>query len=529
MMLNLLFKDIRLLFGGKKNRKERAFSFALFAFALIALIVLETLLYVNILKRISSFSGAAIAFTTLFLFVISLIMILISLFSERKLFYEEEDKEKMAIYPLPSESVIVSKLLILFFTNYFLTLALTYPLFVAYGMSIDALPSFYFLALFYPFLTFFFECGVSMILLAPFSSLLSFLSKHKLIEYVLASILLAGGCYLYRQILTLFLDLISENGLSRLFSSSSIEALTNARKYFIIVNYLTDVYFLGSAFSLLFALSFSLPTFILGLALTIAFYRKNLDKANERNEKRKKEHTYRRKSVTAALIKKECIIFFRNGDNLFSFSSLLLVAPYLLYLVVLALNTIFTSGMVGYYVGFIKDFVPAVDIAVVSLFALTLGSGADDYITREGTSIKLMKSSPINPGLIIRVKIMIPLLLSSCSLLLGLTLMVLLRTITLTVYLLSLLSSFSALLSYSLISFASELKGKKKGGKALVYLYEATPIIVLGYMLLTSAYGFSSLFIYLTSFSFMVLLLAIILILFLKKQEDMFLSLEVSA
>ncbi len=527
-MLNLLFKDIKLLFGGKKNNKEKAMSILLFLIALVALVVLETLLYVNILKRISSFDGAPIAFTTLFLFVISLLIIVISLFSERKLFYEEKDREKMAIYPLPSEMVIASKLIILFFTNYLLTLALTFPLFVAYGQNIDALPSFYFLSLFYPFLTFFFEAGVSLLLLAPFNCLLSFLKKHRFIEYVLASFLLAAACYGYGKLLLLFLDLIGENSLSRLFSASSIAFLSEARKYFIIVTYLADAYFLDSISSLLFAFGFSIPVFVLGLILTVILYRGNLKKETEKKEKGRK-HVYRKRSLLSALIKKECIIFFRNGDNLFSFSSLLLIAPYLLYLIVLALNTIFTSGMVGYYVGFIKEFVPAVDIAVISLFAITVISGGDDYIEREGSSIKVIKSSPIKPSLVVMVKIMIPLSLSFISILLSLLLSYFLKTIPLSTFLLSLLFSSSVLLSYSIVSFFSELSNKGKAGKIVVYLYEAIPLLILVYMVITSAYGLSSLFIYLTSGVFSLLLTIILLILFLKKQESMFLSLEAGA
>ena len=92
-MLNLLSKDLKLLLGSKKSVKERVLSVVLFAFLLISLVVLETLLYVNILKRISSFADAPLAFTTLFLFIISMLLIVISLFTERKLFYEEKDKE----------------------------------------------------------------------------------------------------------------------------------------------------------------------------------------------------------------------------------------------------------------------------------------------------------------------------------------------------------------------------------------------------------------------------------------------------
>ncbi len=527
-MLNLLSKDIKLLFGSKKSVKERAFAVLLFAFLLVSLVVLETLLYVNILKRISSFNNAPIAFTTLFLFIISLLIIVISLFTERKLFYEEEDKEKMALYPLPYERVIASKLVLLFFTNYLLTLALTYPLFVAYGMNVGALPAFYFVALFYPVLTFFFECGVSMLLLAPFNLFLNFLDKHKIIEYVLASLLLAGATYAYGRVLLLFLDLIGENSLSRLFSTSSIASLMEARKYFIIVNYLTNIYFLGSFSSFLYALGFSLPTFILGLILTVVLYRHQQEGEKE-SKKKSKKHVYHQESMVKALFKKEFIVFFRDNENLFSFSSLLLIAPYLLYLVILALNTIFTSGTVGYYLGFIKEFVPATDIAVISLFAITLLSGADDYLSREGSSLKVMKCLPIKPRMIIAIKMMIPLSLSSFSLLVGLVVMYSLKTITLTTFLLSLLFALSSLLSYSIVTFFAELKQLKKGGRVFSTLYELLPIVILVYMAVLSAYGFSSFFLYLTSSIFTVLVTVILLLLFLKKEEDMFVSLEVAA
>ena len=527
-MLTLLSKDLKLLFGKKGTKKDKALYFLFFFFFLAFLIALESLFYSLILKRISSFDNASLAFTSLFLFVISLLLILSALLEEKRLFYSESDTRQLFAYPLSNAKIILSKILLLFFTQYLLGLVLTYPIFVSYGIIFNRTPFFFFLALFYPALTFFFETGVSMILLFPFKKIVDFLHDHLLIEFIVATLLFGGFAYLYGQVLLVFLNLISENSLSTLFSKEAIAALLNAKKYFIIVTYLADLYFLGRFDGLIFALLFSVFAFALGLALTCFIYSKSLEEDKQKIVKVKK-HEYKKISAESALFKKEILLLFRNGDNLFSYSSLLIIAPYLLYLIILALNTIFTSGTVGYYVAALPDFVANVDIAVISLFTLALASGSSDFLGREKNSLKIMKSIPVSPKRMIFIKLFIPFLASFLSLSISILVLRLSSTVDAYIALTSLFFGALALVSFYLLSFLNELKGKPFRCKALLASYIALPFLVFGLMTGLRLADFDRLYVALIASLAEVALTALIVIYFLKKEDSLWLSLEVSA
>ena len=92
-MLNLIAKDIKLLFGGKSSPRTAAIRFIGLFLVMGLLIFVETYVYREILDKLSSFPNAPRSFTTLFLFVISLLLIVNCLFQGEKLFYDEEDRK----------------------------------------------------------------------------------------------------------------------------------------------------------------------------------------------------------------------------------------------------------------------------------------------------------------------------------------------------------------------------------------------------------------------------------------------------
>lgn len=527
-MLTLLSKDLKLLFGKKGTKREKVLYF-LFLFLFLALgIALESIFYSLILKRISSFENAPLAFTSLFLFVISVLLMLSALFEERRLFYSESDTRQLFAYPINSAKIILSKLLLLFFTQYLLGLVLTYPIFVSYGIIFNRTPVFFFLTLFYPLLTFFFEAGVSMILLFPFKKIVGFLHDHLIVEFVVATILFGAFAYLYGQVLTVFLNLISENALSSLFNKETISALLSAKKYFVVATHLVDMYLLGRFDGFVFYLLFSVFGFALGLVLTCFFYGKSLEEDKQKIGK-KKEHKYKKISAEAALFKKETILLFRNGDNLFLYSSLLIIAPYLLYLVILALNTIFTSGTVGYYVAAVPDFVANIDIAVISLFTLALASGSSDFLGREKNSLKIMKSIPVSSKKMILIKLLIPFLASLVSLSVSVLVLGLTSTTDVYISLVGFFFGLTSLVSFYTLSFLSELKGKSVNSKALVTSYVILPFVIFGIMTALGFAGLSRLYIALTCSILEVAITALTVIYFLRHESRLWLELEVSA
>ena len=84
-----------------------------------------------------------------------------------KLFFNEKDIEQLSIHPVSNSSIIISKLLFLFVTHYVTCFIFVYPLFIAYGSLYTMTIRFYYLGLFYPVLSFFFEMGVALFFVYP--------------------------------------------------------------------------------------------------------------------------------------------------------------------------------------------------------------------------------------------------------------------------------------------------------------------------------------------------------------------------
>jgi hypothetical protein len=175
---------------------------------------------------------------------------------------------------------------------------------------------------------------------------------------------------------------------------------------------------------------------------------------------KKKERTKDLKvfSVKKALLKKELTILFKDSNNIFSFTGLLVIQPFLMYLVVNSLNGVFTSGAFSYYILVIPNFIPLLDIVLIMLFTLIINSGANSYITAEKRTMRIMKTIPISVATQMAIKVLVPFTASLISLILSTTVLYVLGAIDLSIYLFSTLLSVVLLAIFELVSLREELK-----------------------------------------------------------------------
>ena len=124
--------------------------------------------------------------------------------------------------------------------------------------------------------------------------------------------------------------------------------------------------------------------------------------------------------MTQALIQKEVLLLTRNTSYTLSFTGLLLVQPFLAYLVIKALNMIFMTGKFAYYIAMLPNFIPLLDILILMLFSVIIAQGASQYISMEKKTIKLMKTIPVDYQKQMLIKVLIPFIMSVASLLVSL-------------------------------------------------------------------------------------------------------------
>ena len=456
-MLNLIAKDIKLLFGAR-NGKQNAFRLVLLALAMGLLVFLETYVYREVLSHLSMYKGASISFTAVFLFVVSVMMMFSSLVQAERLFFDANETREMAPYPVSNAKIILSKLVLLFFTQYLLGLLFVFPVLISYGTLAGRTPLFYFFCFFYPLFSFFFEAGVGLILSYPYHRLKVFLKARPLLQFIVAVAIMAVFAYFYGLVLNAFLEIITGEGINSFFTEDRLAKLDEVKAFLVIANYLSDLFILGSAGGLIRIVAFSLPVFCAGLGLVIPLFQTG--QGYGRSAKKEGSFDQKLSSVRGALFKKEFALLFRNSDNLFSYSGLLIVEPYLCYLIVLSLNKLFTTGALAYYMAGFHGFSLYMDVFLILCFSALVASGGADFISRENNSVKMLKICPVPYRTQMFVKASIPVLASSISLIATVVLLWAAGQITPMIALVSLVGGLLFLLSFNLLSFTEEMKRK---------------------------------------------------------------------
>ena len=242
-MINLLIKDFRLMFGNKQNVSQQIVSAVFSVLFFVAFIVIEVFLFRTILKTIRDIKYASTAFLTLFLFVTTILITIGNLFQAKRLFFDAKDIEQLSNRPVSNTQIILSKLLYLFLIHYATSLMFEYPLFVAYGTLIGKMPMFYYLCLFYPAATFFFEMGIALLLVYPLWLFTRFMKRRFWLEMTVSLVLICSLTLVYSYVLDIFIKLVANNDMLTLFSQQSINGFIKFQRNAFPVNFLVDIFF----------------------------------------------------------------------------------------------------------------------------------------------------------------------------------------------------------------------------------------------------------------------------------------------
>lgn len=455
-MITLLIKDFKLMFRGTESRAKGVLRGLLTFLFSVFFIGVEIFLFSAILSKIASFSGARIAFVRLFLILLSVFLTVSAIFRAKKLFFNEQDIAQLANHPVENSKMILSKMIFLILIHYGSALIFEYPVFIAYGMATGKTLWFYYRAIFYPLAASLFEIGIALLLVYPVRMLLEYLKKHVVLEFLLAVAVIFSLAYPYSRLLNVFVELVTNNELTTLFSEESIALINAIGENALPLNLLSEVFFLNQVRSILPYLAIAGGILIFGLALTVFNFHRVRNLAVAANPPRR-QHVYRKRSLLSGLIRKELILLTKNPDYIFSFSGLLFVQPFLLYLIVKAMNAIFSSGTFLYYTTLFPNFVSLVDVFLVIMVTVIINAGANSYITMEERTIKNLKTIPVSHRTQLMIKMLIPYILSAVFLLLSVLVLLLAGVMTPLTAAASLLLSLVVLFVFDVVSMREEL------------------------------------------------------------------------
>lgn len=488
-MLNLLYKDFKLLFSSDKGKGQKILSL-LFSIIFIGLFVaIEVFIFNMVFQKIERIQYADKAFVTVFLVIISLVLIIMEVSRAHKLFFDERDINQLTRCPVTSSEIITSKIVFLFIMHYATSFVFVYPIFISYGVLVGRTPWYYFITIFYPALTFFFEVGISLLFVYPYKLIKDFLKKHIIVELVISILLMIVLLYVYSFVLNIFMELVANNSMSALFTVSNIDKLISLRKYLVPVNFIIDLFIEYEFKNIFVMVAILIGTFVLGVTVCIVGYQ-YFRNVTHSTPNVKKERKIKIKSVTKALINKEITLIFKDPNYIFSFSGILFSMPFFMYLVVSAINQIFTNGIFLYYIQMLPSFLPLVNILLIMMFTVIVNSGANRYISMEAKTIRIIKSIPVNHRKQLIIKVLIPFTLSSISLIISLLVLVTTGIINFLTFVFALLFAFILLAIFCMVSLIEELNIRNNKAKQTTLSTLVSYAIPIGFFLISVLLSF---------------------------------------
>lgn len=460
MIVELLHKEYKENFKSKNENLSifrRVFSVLSKMIFLGIFIALEVYIFIALDKKLMEFSKyGSLDFLILFLVILLVITLITSLIKARNVFYKRRDSEVLLHLPINNDEVIFSKILFTYLYSVLINFIISAPLLYTYGalrgIEGNIYPSYYVLSSLYPFFVSFFISGLTLTLLPLYNKVYSFLKNKPLIQILIGGVLVIILCFLYQYILNLFINLINDSKFDSFISEGFINSLHEITPFLFpvsgLVNMTHKVERLFNNISISFGVS--LLVLLIGFFISSISYTKFLK--NEFESSKKPLKVKKKKNLDSsfkALLKKEFILIFRNSNYIFSYTALLIMQPFLAFVVISSLNDLLYVNM-KMFLEYFPELINGLNILLLLLFSSIITSASLDGYTRENKNIIVVKYLPISPIKQSLIKILIPIIFSSISLIFTNLILVSFNKISVSVFFISTLIGLLLQVSLSL-------------------------------------------------------------------------------
>ncbi len=483
MFLELVRKEfIQRQTDNKQSIVANIISILLRVILIAGFICLESYIGISLDKKISQYSTYGyFDFLVLFLFVLMGLNIIFTLIKARKSIFDYKDN--IIILPLPIEpsTKVFSKVTYLYIEAIIFCLITSSPLLICYGISRNFVPYYYIFSILYPLFVSIFSCGVSLLLSIVYQQLYKLVKQNDIIQFVLACLVVILACYLYQFILNLFLTVLNDSSIGGMFSLDFINGLHNARYYFLPIYHLLDLVIQQQQVpsDILIFLGASMLSLLVGVSVVSLCYLHEMKLGEHTNSTNKKELKHKKLvSPFKGLIKKEFYLLFKDETNLFSYTSLLILCPFLTFCVISSLNSIIYDNL-RFYASYFPELISGINLCLILLFVGVINTSASYSISREGKSAIIVKYLPISPLKQMLAKIIIPFTFSLVSLLVTELVLIITNVITLPTFLASLFSGICIIAFTNVFGIYADMKDKNSSRKVkLAFINEIVPILV---------------------------------------------------
>lgn len=421
MTFKLLMKEFREN-SARGSRFTRIFHTCASLLFLAILIAVEVIFFVEADAKILPLGETACAdFLILLLFIIFVFSLPYAAQIARKALFRGDDTRILLSLPINPTTAVTAKIIYVYLKCALLLFLTSFPLLISFGVLHSLSAGFYVGSVFYAFLIALTSSGLGSLVALPIEKIFRLVKKRFIIQAILAIGLMIGLCYLYRFALDYFLRAVGNESDGNLFSQNFLDNLHGWVRYLYPVSGLMDgmLGFDNLAIQIVAFLLITIGVSAIGNIGTALMYSSFL-KTDDADSS--EVYPAPRKPVLSpvkALLKKEVISLFRNGNYLFSYTSVLVMQPFLSYLVIAALNATLYRDLSILLVYF-PELVNGVSLAIVLLFATFVQTAASDGLRREKGGIVVSKTVPIAPVKQALCKLLIPTVASFTSYLVSL-------------------------------------------------------------------------------------------------------------
>lgn len=537
MLYDLLKKETANLNSGIYKHKYQKYLMWLVKAIFIALfIAAECYIFLALNSKITEYSSYGIFdFLVLFLFIMFVISIANSLFVLRKLLFDKKDSQVLLVLPISSGEIIFSKLFFLFFEQVLLNLCISTPLLICFGATRELVPYFYIFSIIYPIIVSLLTIGISLTFVVPFEFIYQFLKKYDFIQFILASIVVILLCFAYKYVLDVFLTALNDSSFGGMFSEDFVNGLHNIATYLMPISNILDAIVNGTngLSAACIYVGMLVVFFLIGVNLSSYFYNKmNKIDYYKTSEKKSKKKDIKVISLNLALIKKEFSLLFKDNSYIFSYTGLLIMMPFLSFVVINSLNSIIYDNLKVFAVYF-PELTNGLNLTLILLFISVINANASLSITREDKAIQIMKYLPVNPTKQVLIKLIAPISLSSFSLIISEIVLISSGAINWYIFLVSLLLGLALIVFTNVFGVIVDMhdrssKAKYKLSSLNNVISIAYPIFVLLIHFLLSLVGCPIALIYILEIVITALLVAPLFIKINSRIKNLFVFMEVN-
>ena len=538
MFLELLRKE----FIERKNDEKQSIAMLVLSVLLRVLLIagfiaIECFIALNLDKKIVKYSSyGSFDFLVLFLFLMMVLSIVFTMVKARGVIFNHKDSTVTLPLPISPSTQVFSKVVYLYIESVLLGWVTSTPLLICYGATRHYIPYYYIFSGLYPLLISIFSVGISLLFALVYQQIYKLIKKSDIAQFIVASVLVVTLCYLYQFVLNLFLTALNDSSIGGVFSSDFVNGLHKARNYFLPVYHLMDAVIekTNTKAGILIFLGASFLSLTLGVGITSIVYFHEI-KIGDRSETKQKKGKVRKLTTPfKALVRKEMDLLFKDEANLFSYTSLLILCPFLTFAVISSLNSIIYDNL-RFYASYFPELVSGINLTLILLFSGVINASASMSMTREGKALIVVKYLPISPLKQILAKIIIPISFSFISLLITEIVLISTGIITMPVFLSSLFIG-TVLLAFSNIFGVYSDRHDKEGDNRKLKLSVINdlvplilPFILFGLFFVFSIYTKApswALYVIACAFSFVVLSPSVINL--KKRLQKTFVKMEVS-